>query len=125
MEILFELVGELIVQIIAEVLAEFGLHSLAAPFRRKANPWLTAAGYVLLGIAGGALSLLVVANQITPDGIARLANLAIAPLLAGFGMVMLGRWRAKRGDPRLGIDRFLYGYLFALSFALVRFVFAA
>ncbi len=39
-------------------------------------------------------------------------------------MVALGARRAKRGEPLLRIDRFSYGYLFALSLALVRFNFA-
>lgn len=125
MEILLELLGELIVQIVAEVLAEIGLHSLAEPFRRKRNPWLAAVGYVLFGTASGALSLLLLPDHVTPDGAARLLNLALTPVLAGAGMALLGRWRAKRGDALLGIDRFLYGYLFALAFALVRFLFAA
>jgi hypothetical protein len=34
-------------------------------------------------------------------------------------------WRARHGKPVLRIDRFAYGYLFALAFALVRFLFAA
>ena len=37
---------------------------------------------------------------------------------------MLGRWRARRGDDVLRIDRFACGYLFALSLALVRYFFA-
>jgi hypothetical protein len=38
-------------------------------------------------------------------------------------MVALGAWRAQRGEPLLRLDRFSYGYLFALSQALVRFRF--
>jgi hypothetical protein len=40
-------------------------------------------------------------------------------------MAAIGAWRARRGEPVLRIDRFAYGYLFALSLALVRFFFAA
>jgi len=40
-------------------------------------------------------------------------------------MAILGAWRARRGQQVLRIDRFAYGYLFALSIALVRFYFAA
>jgi hypothetical protein len=39
-------------------------------------------------------------------------------------MSLLGHWRAKRGDPVLRIDRFAYGYLFALGVAIIRFKFA-
>jgi len=34
--------------------------------------------------------------------------------------VLAGRWRARRGDRVLRIDRFFYGYMFALGFASVR-----
>ena len=38
-------------------------------------------------------------------------------------MSLIGRWRASHGQEILRIDRFAYGYLFALALALVRFVF--
>lgn len=40
-------------------------------------------------------------------------------------LVLVGRWRAKRGEPLLRIDRFVCGTLFAFGFALVRFLLAA
>jgi hypothetical protein len=43
---------------------------------------------------------------------------------AGLLMCIAGRWRARRGDGLLRIDRFACGYLFALSLALVRFTLA-
>ena len=46
-------------------------------------------------------------------------------LLAGLAMAALGAWRSRRGQATLRIDRFSYGYLFALSMALVRSQFAA
>ncbi|EHR70749.1 hypothetical protein BurJ1DRAFT_1897 [Burkholderiales bacterium JOSHI_001] len=39
-------------------------------------------------------------------------------------MSLLGRWRAKRGDEVLRIDRFAHGYLFAIGLAIIRFEFA-
>jgi hypothetical protein len=39
-------------------------------------------------------------------------------------MCALGAWRARRGGVVLRIDRFAYGYLFALALALIRFWFA-
>jgi hypothetical protein len=40
-------------------------------------------------------------------------------------MTIMAARRARRGQPVLRIDRFAYGYPFALSIALVRFFFAA
>jgi hypothetical protein len=39
-------------------------------------------------------------------------------------MVAIGAWRKRRGDAILRIDKFFYGYLFAFTFALIRFHFA-
>lgn len=51
--------------------------------------------------------------------------LVLVPPLVGACMVLVGRWRAKRGEPLLRIDRFVCGTLFAFGFALVRFLLAA
>ncbi len=37
----------------------------------------------------------------------------------------MGALRARRGQAVLGIDRFAYGYLFALALAVIRFASAA
>lgn len=125
LEILFELLAELLFQIVGEVLVELGLHSLAEPFRRKPNVWLAVLGYSLLGALLGAVSLWAFPDHLTRDGWPRWVNLLFTPVLAGFAMTLLGRWRARRGDMVLRIDRFAYGYLFALAVAIVRFKFAS
>lgn len=124
MEILFELLAELLFQIVGEVLVELGLHSLGEPFRRKPNVWLAVPGYALLGALLGGLSLWAFPNHLTSEGWPRWLNLLFTPVLAGVAMALLGRWRARRGDTLLRIDRFAYGYLFALTVAVVRFKFA-
>ena len=124
LEILVEVLGEFILQALGEALVELGLHSLAEPFRRPPNPWLAALGYTLFGAIFGALSLLVFPHNLVP-GPWRWVNLAATPIAVGGVMAALGAWRARRGDAVLRIDKFSYGYLFALSFALVRFFFAS
>ena len=106
------------------MLVEWGLQSLAEPFRKQPNVWLSVLGYLLLGALFGALSLWVLPHHLTRDGWPRLLNLVFTPVLAGLAMTLLGRWRARRGDPVLRIDRFACGYLFALAVAVVRFNFA-
>jgi hypothetical protein len=118
LEFLFEVVGEFLLQAVIEVLVELGVHSLAEPFRRRPSPWLAAFGYTLFGAAAGGLSLLLFPQHLTPEGW-RIAHLLATPVAVGIGMMLLGRWRARRGDTVLRC-----GYLFALSLALVRFVFA-
>lgn len=122
-ELLLEIVGEFLLQIFGEALAEIGLHSLAEPFRNSPNPWLASLGFLLFGALLGGLSLLVFNDHFMPAAY-RLINLMLTPVAVGACMAALGAWRARRGDPVLRIDRFAYGYLFALSFGVVRFFFA-
>jgi len=122
-EFLIEFLGELFVQVVIEVLFELGLRTLTEPFKRTPNPWVAALSYVVFGAALGGLSLLVFPAHFVRRAHLRILNLLIAPIAAGLGMAAIGAWRARRGDAALRIDRFGYGYLFALALAAVRFAF--
>src|SRR4051794_917197 len=98
LEFLFEIIGEIILQIVMEMLVEFGLHSLAAPFRRPPNPWMAALGYAVFGAAAGGLSLLIFPAHLVHTVGLRRANLIVTPLLVGGLMGALGAWRKRRGD---------------------------
>jgi hypothetical protein len=124
LEFIFEVVGEFLLQVLGEALVELGFHSLGEPFRKPPNPWLASLGYTLFGAILGGLSLLAFPDNFVPDAF-RIANLVLTPLAAGCVMTAMGAWRARRGEPVLRIDKFAYGYLFALSLAIVRFFFAA
>ena len=118
------ILGEFLIQVVVEALIQLGFHSLAEPFQKPPSPWLAAIGYALFGAIFGGLSLLAFPNNLVPQSW-RIINMVITPLAVGGIMVLLGVWRAKRGQPVLRIDRFSYGYLFALSLAFIRFQFAA
>ena len=121
---LFEIVGEILLQGVIEALAELGLHSIAEPFRKPRNPWLAATGYAIFGAVAGGLSLLLLPSHLVTGEAMRMVNLVLTPIAAGLLMCAMGAWRAQRGDTVLRIDRFAYGYLFALALAIVRFAFA-
>ncbi|MCC4608558.1 hypothetical protein [Xanthomonas campestris] len=122
-EIIFEIIGELVLQLTTELLVELGVHSTAEPFRKPPNPWLAALGYAILGLMAGGVSLYLVPAFVQEEPW-RTANLVVTPLLAGLAMAAFGAWRSKRGQQTIRLDRFSYGYLFALTMALVRFHFA-
>jgi hypothetical protein len=124
LELLLEFVGEFLLQAIVEALVELGLRSAAEPFRRAPSPGLAALGYTIFGAVLGGLSLLAFPANLVPEAW-RVLNLVATPLAVGGIMAAVGAWRARRGESVLRIDRFAYGYLFALSLALVRFFFAA
>lgn len=124
LELLFEFIAELFLQLIVELLAEIGLRSTSEAFRKPPNPWLAAIGYAIFGATAGGISLFLLPDALVKGETWRLINLAVTPLLAGLAMAALGAWRSRRGQQTLRIDRFSYGYLFALCMAIVRFHFA-
>jgi hypothetical protein len=124
LQFLFEILAEFFLQAIAEVLFEIVLYSLAEPFRKGSNPWLAAIGFALFGAIIGGISLLVFPVHLVTIKAWRIVNLVITPIAVGSLMAIIGAWRVRRGQEILRIDRFVYGYLFALALALVRLWFA-
>jgi hypothetical protein len=129
-EIIFSFLGyllqfilEMLAQAAFELLAEWGVRSLAEPFRRPepASPLMAATGYLIYGAIAGAFSLLLPEMFVIAKSL-RLANLVITPIACGFMMAWVGRLRERNGAKTVRLDTFLYGYLFALSMAVVRYV---
>ncbi len=122
---LLQFAGELLLQLAFEVLLELGLHPAQEPFRLpRPNPWIAAFGYLIFGAIAGALSLLVFPSHFIVSHSGRIANIFVTPMVAGGTMTIFGAWRRNRGEELLRIDRFTYGFVFALAMALVRYTFA-
>jgi hypothetical protein len=121
---LVQLLAEAVLQILFELLAELGLHGVRESFRRPqpVDPVLAAIGYAALGAVAGAISLWLVPELLIKSQWLRIANLIITPLAAGAAMGALGAWRRRRHEELIRLDRFAYGFLFALAMALVRFI---
>lgn len=122
-ELLFQLLGEVFLQIVVEALAELGLHSVREPFRKPPKPWLAAIGYAIFGAIAGALSLWAFPVLFIVSHSAQIVSLVFTPVVAGLSMAVLGAWRCRRGQDTIRLDKFAYGYLFALAMAVVRFTF--
>jgi len=116
-----------LLQLCGEFLAELLGRSVREPFRRPQpiNPLLAALGYALFGAVAGALSLWLFPALFVASSALRLVNLVVTPLLAGAAMALLGAWRRRHEQATIRLDTFLYGYVFALAMALVRFVWGA
>ena len=134
-EVILELFGEVLLQVLFEALASVGIHWFKGT-KAKAkvkngtkaepaatSPWLAAIGYAIFGAIAGGISLWIIPVSFIHTKMLRIAYLALAPLLVGALFAAIGRWRNQRGHHLLLIDRFACGWLFALSFAAVRFVF--
>lgn len=124
LELLFEVFGEFVLQVVVEALLQGSMHTLAAPFKKQSSPWLAGIGYLVLGAIAGGISVWVLPNYLMPNPHWRVLNAACTPIAAGLCIAALGAWRARRGQTVLRIDKFAYGYLFALAFGLMRFWFA-
>lgn len=122
-ELLFQFFGEFLLQIIFEVLGEVGLHSVREPFKKTPNPWFAGIGYILFGSIAGAISLWIFPHLFILSHSAQIAGLAITPFLSGAAMVAIGAWRRSRDQEIIRLDKFAYGYLFALSMAFIRYSF--
>lgn len=123
-EFLLQLLGELALQALFELLAELGLRSLADTLGRPRNAWLSSIGFLLWGILAGGISLLIFSRSAIHNPQLRLANLVVTPVLVGTGMMLLGRLRERKGQELVRLDRFGYAFLFALSMAAVRYIWA-
>ena len=85
---------------------------------------LNTLGYLVFGVVAGGISLWVFPSYLMANPQWRVFNAACTPVAAGLCVAALGAWRERRGQTVLRIDKFAYGYLFALAFGLVRFWFA-
>lgn len=121
-----QFLAELLVQLVGEVLVELFGHSIKEPFRRPkpVSPWLAALGYAIFGAAAGAASLWLLPALFITSPTLRLFNLMLTPLVAGLVMSQLGAWRQRRDQEIIGLDKFAYGFCFALSMGIVRYVWA-
>jgi len=80
-------------------------------------------GYTLFGAIVGGLSLLVFPDLLLDDKSHSIANIIITPILGGLMMMSIGLIKRRKHKMIIRLDSFLYGYIFALMMALVRYVF--
>jgi hypothetical protein len=117
LEILIPLIGEISIEALARCLGE--------PFvaRERRNAILAGMGYYLIGLILGGASLLIFPRSFVRSETFHGISLLISPVVAGLVMGAMGRWRERQGKTILRLDSFVYGFVFALGMALVRFVY--
>lgn len=124
-ELMLELFGEVLLQVVLQAMAEAGLYAVRKPGEHAPpSPWLLVLGYGLLGLLVGGVSLLVFPHSMMHSLSGRVVSLVLTPIASGLAMSLIGAWRQRRGQQALAMDRFAYGYGFALVVALVRFAWA-
>lgn len=127
MEILFELIFEGVFYLLGELIVEVGFRSLGETIasRHERNPILAGIGYAFLGTIVGGVSLLIFPEPFVRSERFHGINLLISPVLAGLGMAGLGWLLERSGRRRLRLDSFLFGFIFALPMAIVRFLYTS
>jgi len=125
MELLIELALQFFGELLFQGLVELGWRGLTSPFERKStlHPVFVFFTYLILGAISGAVAVWLLPDPMISSPNGRLIHLAVSPILLGFAFELLGRRREKKGRDRLLIDRFSYGFIFAFTFALIRYVF--
>lgn len=125
MELLLELLIEFFGQLLIELLVEFGLR---IPLRKATgsdkawNSLLSGGLYVFVAALCAAASLQLFPNHFIKSLTLRQLNLVVAPALVGLIMGYRGKLLESKGQQALRLDSFWFGYLFALVFALIRFL---
>jgi hypothetical protein len=124
-EIILGFLVEVLIPAVAEIAFEFLLHCLGEPFIRRESriPAMAGIGYFLIGLMLGGLSLLVFPQSFVRSENFHGISLLITPVVVGLLMSTIGRWRLRQGKTLLRLDSFVYGFVFALPLALVRFVY--
>jgi uncharacterized membrane protein YqjE len=122
-EAILQICVEFFLQMFTAVIAEFGIRCMEETFKGTPSSLMAASGYAILGALAGLASVLVV-PALLADPHVRIANLVVTPILAGVAICQVGAWRLRREQELVRLDRFAYGYVFALAMALVRFFMA-
>jgi hypothetical protein len=123
---ILQILWEIVLQLVFEIVGELLIHASKEPFRRPKplSPLVAAAGYAIYGAAAGGISIWLLPHHLIEQHWLRIANLAIAPIVAGGLMAAIGAWRRRRDLEVVRLESFFYGYFFALFMALVRFTWA-
>ncbi len=143
-QIVFEIFGELIIEVIGSLIADVSTRGVEKTVRRERpdgyveksyatgkphvrrsgplDPMLVACGYVAFGWLAGMLSLWLFPQLYIRDYWLRVAGLLLVPVASGLVMSWIGSWRARHDKDVSSIETFAYGFCFAFTMALVRFI---
>lgn len=114
-------------QIFFEVILQF-FGSVPIDFSTRSDRFDRGCGWFVLHAAIGGLlgfvSTLLAPQLLLPHAALRIANLLVAPLLAGGIAYLFARWAKSRGNAYDPIAHFWHGVLFAFMFGAARFAFA-
>lgn len=121
---MIELLFEALLQVFLEFFGDFIVHMIPTD-RRSWSAILAFVGYTAAGALLGYVSVLVFPSHFIAEREMRILNLIVTPIAIGALMTWIGHIRMSRDKRVVGLERFVYAYVFALAIALTRFLAAA
>lgn len=122
-----------ILDILVEAFFQLALEAIIALFTRSIrnlfaesnmiSPILAALGYLLLGLAAGAVTVLLFPHRLVPPSKIRGISLLVSPIITGLIMSQVGTLLRSKGKRAVQIESFVYGFTFALGVAIIRFAY--
>jgi len=115
---------EIAIELIVQVPISLGIEAYKEGFsRNNRRPVDATLAYAVLGGLAGLLIVMLFPERLLPDPPIRGASLVLVPIIAGWGMRVLGQFRKARGHTISNLATFHGGAGFAFGAALVRFHF--
>ena len=118
-----EILLELLLMLVSELFGDVLIHIFTET--RRIGRVLAFLGYTVLGAALGAGSLVFVPAHLIGSPALRGVSLGVTPVLSGLLMMGIGAARRRRELRVVGLEHFTAGFVCALAFGVVRYVFAA
>jgi hypothetical protein len=109
---------ELFLQFFFEVFADAVWRQFPEPARHVIKGTL----FVLLSTLMAWVSTVFLPTSLIAPMELRILYLILGPMMIGLAMAWIGRWFEKSEKTRSGLETFSFGWLFAFTFALTRFL---
>ena len=122
MEFLLEFLLWFLLEIFGEILVALPLHAFAR-FIRDRPVFLNGITCIGFGLIIGLLSIWIFPQAFVRSTTVHGISLLITPVLAGLTMAAVGYIRRRKGKSVVYLESFSYGFLFAFTMALIRFIF--
>lgn len=120
-----EILFEAFIQVIGEAIVALVVRSIrnVVAESKETSPVLAAAGYLLLGVACGAVSVFFFLHPLIHRSKIHGISLLVSPVITGLVMAQVGLMLRRKDKNAVRIESFWYGFTFALGMAFVRFIF--
>jgi len=123
MEFIFEVIVEFFAEVLFQGVWEFLFSGLSFPDSKKRPGLFLFVMCLLLGLATGYGSLFIFKQSILSSAGTRIIYLIVGPVVVGLLLFYLSKLKKRRKHGLFLFSSFLNTYVFALSFALIRFFF--